>query len=260
MHRLIRSLAVPLLACAVLASCATARTQVDRGLWHYNNGLWGQAAPLLLEGVPALDATSPSDPRVPQGYATLANLALQDKKPDLAAKFFDKALVNARTHQSNAPLVRRSTFNVVGMYLMDSGRPADALPLFVEAAHISEHTPAVPRRAFAIDLDNLGLAQAALGDRAGAEMSGARAQAALDGLEQTPPVKGTLGVVHYNAAYRLAAQGKDVEAEVRYRESLLLISAGPEKWRLKVVAREYAKLLTKLGRSAEAEELIQRYQ
>lgn len=259
MYRLIRSLAAALLACAVLASCATARTQVDRGLWHYNSGLWGQAVPLLLEGVPALDAASPTDPRVPQGYVTLANLALQDKRPDSAAKFFDKALANARTHQSNAPHVRRSTFNVVGMHMMDTGRPAEALPLFVEAAQVSEHTPTLSRRLFAIDLDNLALAQAALGDDAAAAISNARALAALDPLEQTPQIKGTRGVVVYNAAYRLAAQGKDSEAETLFRESIALISAGSEKWRLKVVAREYAKLLTKLGRAAEAAELMRQY-
>ncbi len=259
MHRLFRTLLAPLLACVLFASCASYSSRVDSGLWHYNAGLPAQAIPLLVEGVPALDAASPADPRVPQGYVALANLALQDKKPDLAEKFFEKALVNAQTHQAGSPNTKRSTFNVVGMRLLGLGRPSEALPLLVEAARISEETPSIPRRLFAIDLDNMGIAQAALGNDAAADASAARAGMVLDRLEQTPLVKGTRGVVCYNVAYRLATRGKDAEAETAFRESLALISAGPEKWRLKSVAREYEKLLTKLGRSAEAEEVTRPY-
>ena len=260
MH-LLRSYSIVALAfiCVALSACASAGDNVNSGLWHFNAGLSGQAIPLLLQGVPALEASDPDDPRVPRGYVALGDLAVQDKKADLAGQFYGKALANVRAHQARTPSTVRSTLVSVGMYYLNTDRPADALKLLSEAAGISEREASIPRYLYAIDLDNVGVAQTALKNYAEAERFSASALRVLDTLEQSTDVKRAKGIVLFNLGYSVAQGSKDVEAEANYREALALVSAGGDRRRAKRIAEEYAKLLRKLDRPFEALQLEDQY-
>lgn len=241
-----------LLAATLLAGCASSVDQVSSGLWHHQAGLWAQAGPRLVDGVPALERQNPADPRLPTAYLALGDMAAAAGRHDVADDNYGRALRAARAYHAGNPTLLRNALVHRGNFLRERGRAAEAIALLSEAEAISARETSVPKVLNAIDLDNLSVAYQAVPDFPQAERLSRRALAVLDTIEQTPAVGSTRGVVLYNAAYGLAEVGRNAEAEALYRQALPLVSKGPDRWRVEVVRKQYAQLLRKMGREAEA--------
>ncbi len=241
-----------LVAALLLAGCASSGDRVNSGLWHHQAGLWAQAGPRLADGVPALERQNPADPRLPTAYLALGDMAAAAGRPEAADDDYGHALRSARTYHAGNPTLLRNALVRRGNFLRERGRAAEAIALLSEAEAISAREADVPKVLNAIDLDNLSVAYQTVPDLPQAERLSRRALAVLDTLEQTPAVGSTRGVVLYNAACGLAQAGRDAEAEALYRQALPLVSKGPDRWRVEVVRKQYAQLLQKMGRDAEA--------
>jgi len=244
-----------LLACIAVTGCITADTKLDSGLSHFNAGLYGEAIPRLLSAVPDVERSNPTDPRLPTAYEALAVMAAADKENERAEEYYNKALVLAKTRHPADTTLNRNALVHAGNYLLDQKRPAEALPLLLEATSISERVGSMPRLLYAIDLDNLGLAYDGTKDYVKADEAGRHALEIMSGLDQTKEVVAARAVVLYNAAARLAELGKDAEAEAYYQQALAHVADNGEQWRKNVVLTSYAQFLRKAGREAEAKAL-----
>jgi len=239
-------------AALVIAGCASTEESVGSGLWHYNAGLYPQAALRLIRSVPELERSSPADPRVLSGYLALGRMASADRAFEPASNYYKKAMQVARTHHSADTTLTRNALVETGLFFAGRDQFADAVPLLQEAVGISQRDTTVPRMLYAIDLDNLAMAQSGAKNFALASSNSNRSLQVLDGLSPTKEVQATRGVVLYNRAFALAEQGQVDAADSTYRESLALITANAEAWRRKVVVANYAKFLRTLGRESEA--------
>lgn len=248
-----------LLACAalLLGACASTGENVNSGLWHYKAGLYAQAAPRLIRAIPELEQSNPSDPRVLSGYLALGRMAAADAAYTPAMGYFEKALQLARARHAGDATLTRNALIETGNFLSVRKRFADAIPLLQEAVSISERDGSFPRTLHAMDLDNLALAQAGVGNYALAMAASNASLKTLDGLSPTKDVQATRGVVLYNRAYAFAEQGQVAAADAAYKEALSLVRANAEAWRTRVVAANYAKFLRAQGRDTEARAIEQ---
>lgn len=252
MTRSLHLFGVLIFVCLGIVACTSAGTKLDSGLWHFKAGLYRQAIPLLLSGTPDIERADPSDPRLPTAYVALGDMAVADKENQRAEEFYNKALKAAKTKHSQDPVLNRNALVHAGNFLRSQGRFTEALPLLTDATTISGREASMPRLLHANDLDNLSLAYSGMQDQVKADATSQRALEVLGGLEQSADVKASKGIVLYNAAYRMAEQGHDSEADAYYRESLALVSAYGEQWRKNVVLSNYATFLRKVGRHSEA--------
>ena len=233
--------------------------QVNYGLNHYRMGLYGQAIPALMSAASSLEKTDPPDPRLPQVLSALGNMAESDKRYDLARGYYGKGLKAAESLAPPNETLLRNALVDAGHFHLGQKSYTEALPLLERAAAISGKNPRFRPVLQAIDVDNLGLAYAGLGRHAEANALSQRALGVLEKASDTEALK-TRGVIFYNLGYSYMEQGRNREAETYYRRALdtLAPPAGPsvgEPWRVKVVVTNYAALLRKLGRNAEAEKL-----
>ena len=83
---------VLLLAAALLGGCASTDQQVNYGLNHFRMGLYNQAIPPLRSAADTLERKSPPDPRLPEIFIALGEMAADTTRPDLAEGFYKKAL------------------------------------------------------------------------------------------------------------------------------------------------------------------------
>lgn len=157
-----RVLGVLLIAQGLLIGCMSSETKVDSGLWHFNAGLYAQAIPLLVDGVPALEQKEPLDPRIPTAYVALGDMAAADKKTEMADNFYKRAVQTTRAHHPSNHVLNRNSLVHAGNFFLTQSRFAEALPLLAEAAAISGQDNTMPRLLYAIDLDNLSLAYSGL--------------------------------------------------------------------------------------------------
>ncbi len=238
-----------------LTACTSTTTKLDSGLWHYNAGLYGEAIPRLLSAVPDVERTNPSDPRLPTAYVALGDMAAADKENKKAEEFYSKALLVAKTKHPEDTTLNRNALVHAGNFLRAQGRAAEALPMLLSAASISERVTSIPRLLYAIDLDNLSLAYDDTKNSSEADEASGRALEIMSGLDQTNEVIAAKAVVLYNAALRLEARGSNAEAEEDYRQALMHVSANGEQWRKNVVLSNYALFIRKMGRDAEAKGL-----
>jgi hypothetical protein len=96
-------------------------------------------------------------------------------------------------------------------------------------------------------------------------MRACRARRAVILADSVPPggmEDRTRGVILHNVARSYVDQGRYGEAERLYRDSLTILEAGSsrdvESWRLRTVLSNYADLLRRTGREAEAQALERR--
>ena len=245
-----------------LAGCVAFSTdrQVNYGLGHYEMGLYTQAIPPLLRAARSLEGQTPPDRRLPHVLIALGTMAANDKRDDLAADFFQRALRAAEALSPADETQLRNALVHLGLFYVERHRAADAISLFERARGISQRLP--QRFLYAIDLDNLGLAFQGVGRHADANALSFQALAVLDATASGPMESKTRGVILHNLAVSYVDQGRDAEAEPLYRQSLDLLTAGyprdVERWRLRTVLRNYADLLRRTARAEEARALERR--
>jgi tetratricopeptide (TPR) repeat protein len=239
-------------AALLLSACASPEESFSSGLWHYKAGLYAQAAPRLVRSVPELEQSNPADPRVLSGYLALGRMASMDAAYEPAENYLKKAIQLARAHHGSDTTLTRNALVEMGLFFADRGRFAEAIPPLQEAVTISQREGTLPRTLYAIDLDNLALAQAGAKNHALARAASDSSLQVLDGLPPTKEVQAARGVVLFNRAYAFAEQGKVAMADAAYKESLALVSAHAEPWRRKVVVAAYSKFLRAQGRDNEA--------
>ncbi len=243
-----------------LAACAGPATRYDSGLWHFKAGAYGEAAPSLLEAVPAMESANPADPRVVTGYLALGFMASQKKvEAGRAEAYYLKALEAVRKYHAGDATLSRNAATEAGNFYLGRDDNAKALPLLVEAAQISERDPRMSRLLHAIDLDNVAVAQSALKNHDVALRYSDRALAQLDSLPDSKSLRATRGIVLYNRAFAYEGQGLTEQAGPAYRQALELVAANGEAWRLRVVVDRYAGFLSAQHRASEAEAIRRQY-
>src|SRR5262245_16648031 len=253
-----------LLSAALLGGCQSTDQQVNYGLNHYRMGLYNQAIPPLRSAAATLEKESPLDPRLPEIFMALGEMAADTKRPDLAEGFYNKALKAADALATPDENAQRNVCVSAGNFYLAQKRAAEAVPLLERAVRISErNTTRFPRTLHAIDLDNLGQAYSYLGRQAEGRAMSARALKVLDGAKEEKDAAKTRGVVLYNLGYGFWEEQRYAEAEANYRRALEILapSSGPqvgENWRVRTVLGSYAELLRKLGREPEAAALDRR--
>ena len=237
----------------ILFWCASTDQNINSGLWHYNAGLYNEAIPRLLSGTESLYKSNPIDSRLPVAYLALAHMEANDKRVDIAEKYYKQAISVAEKYHSKDERIMRNVTSSAGNYYLDNKQYSEALPLLERAVALSKNNYTIARKLYAIDLDNLGLANDAIGRHREADALSQQALTALSTLSTTPEIVNIRGVVLYNIAYRNAERGNVTEAEQYYKRALADISVSDEPWRIKTVKTNYAEFLKKLGRTAESE-------
>lgn len=253
-------LRLPILAglCIVLSGCVYFSTdrQINYGLNHYEMGLPGHAIPPLIEAARSLEKENPPDPRLVDVLIALGNMAQQDKRNDLAADFFSRALKAAGALQpADAGRLRNALVNT-GLFKQRLGQSAEALPLLQRAADISrtDDQPIL----HAIDLDNLAQAHSSLGQFQTA--IGLQQEARDIALRTTDGkyLARTRGTILHNLGDAYAKLGREQDAEACFRQAIATLSTGGrevEAWRIERARKAYAELLRKAGRNREAQAL-----
>lgn len=242
--------------CIALSGCVYFSTdrQISYGLNHYKMGLPGHAIPPLIEAARSLEKEDPPDPRLVDVLIALGNMAHQDKRNDLAADFFSRALKAAEAlHPSDRQRLRNALVNG-GNFKLQLGRPAEAQPLLQRAVAISrdDDQPIL----HAIDLDNLAQAHSGLGEF---QTAIGLHREALDIAMRTsdaPNLARTRGTILHNLGNDYAQLGRMEDAEACLRQSIAILSAGGrevEAWRIERARTGYAELLHKSGRDKEAQ-------
>ncbi|MBT0665437.1 tetratricopeptide repeat protein [Geobacter pelophilus] len=257
--KLLRRL-VSILIVSGLFGCASADQQMNSGLWHYDAGLWGEAAPRLINSVPEIEKSNPNDPRLSTALIALGEMSAGSGRYDLSEDFFRRAVKVAEAQLPPDEVLIRNASVHTGYYYLGQNRPAEAAPLFTRAAKLSEKYSGDKRVLHAVDLDNIGVALTSQGlHKDGNEVS-QRALRILDDLPLQKEVEKTRAVIFYNLAYSYVEQTRFAEAEDLYRKSLNTLApiGAPlvgEQWRINVVLTNYSKLLRQLGRNDEAKVL-----
>lgn len=254
------SIVASVIVALALAACASSESKLDSGLWHYSAGLYGEAAPRLIKSVPALASAKPNDPRVVTGYLALARMAANaGATANVVEGYYEKAQDAARRHHAGDATLTRNVATEVGNFYLGRDQHAEALPFLLEAARISENNKSTPRLIFAVDLDNVAVAQSALGNFALAAQYSDNALKELASVPDGKQARATHGIILFNRAVAYQRQGIAAPADEAYRRSLELINANSEKWRRRVVVTNYAQFLRAQRREMEAEELERRY-
>src|SRR6185369_7189916 len=85
-----------LLALSFLAICGchyfSTEDQINYGLNHYKMGAYGEAIPALISAARSLEKENPPDPRLVDVLLALGSMAESERRDDLAADFYPRAL------------------------------------------------------------------------------------------------------------------------------------------------------------------------
>lgn len=231
-------------------------SQITYGLNHYEMGLYKQAIPPLISAAESLEKKSPPDPRLVDVLIALGNMAQSDKRDELAADFYPRALKAAEAVQPTDNTRLRNALVHTGMFYSYHKRAQEALPLLQRAAAISEKFD--NREYHAIDLDNLALAHYNLKQYQQASELQLRALKVANELTSGRFLARTKGTILHNLGTSFIELGRNKEAEESFKQSIaVLTSAGSEvePWRIETAKKSYAELLRKTGRAKEAPEL-----
>jgi tetratricopeptide (TPR) repeat protein len=238
----------------LLTGCVTLSTerQINYGLNHYQMGLYSQAIPPLITAADSLEKETPPDPRLVEVLIALGEMAKSNKRKDLAADFFPRALKAAEALKpQDSVRLRNSLVHLGGFYLAD--RPVEAIPLYERAEVISRTFD--DQVLHAIDLDNLALAYHGTKDFVHASSLSLKALDTLSSVSAGKLLTRTRGVALHNLAYIYMDMARYDDAETRFKESLTALRSTPaevEPWRIKAVIMSYSSLLRRTGRAQEA--------
>lgn len=232
----------------LLVGCTSTEGNVNYGLNHYDMGLYHYAIPSLLKSVPELEKTAPLDQRVTRGYLALGIMAENDKQYEKAEHFLIKALETAQIVNLNRNTHIRNAHSTLGNFYLNREKYDFALKHLSQAFDISNEENLKPTL-IAIDLDNLALVHAELGEYV---KSLALSKQALELNEQSPTHKyylRTKGIVYFNRAktYELINENKLAKDnyDLSIEALILLVKTAPyEQWRLDLVKKEKTKFTT----------------
>ena len=246
--------ALPLLSFGCLVNT---EHQINYGLNHYNMGLYNQAIPALVSAESALAKTNPPDPRLPQVQIALGDMASAESRNDLAEGFYKKALISSEQLAVPSTTSVRNSLVHGGNFYLHVKRPAEALPLLLRAAGISEKAPGFPRTLYAIDLDNLAQAHMGLGREKEGRALCLQALRVLENAKPEPEAPKAQGIIYFNLAVSHEKQHENAEAESYFNNSLEVLSprVGPKAGspsEIRTLIKEYAGFLRGLGRTDEA--------
>lgn len=247
------------LAASFLFSCTTTQN-INSGLWHYKAGLYNEAYPRLESAAHSLEDTSPPDIRYSEVLLALASMDAIAGNRLKADTRFKKAVFIEEGYKDQNDVRLRNSYNQYGNFLLSSSRPTDASTVLAKAVAISEKRFKGHEVLLALDLDNLAMAFSQQSKFKESISLSERAEKALDGIPNNDEVIETRGVIKYNRAYSFEVQGENDEALALYTQALSLLDKPKTLWRARVVAKQLASLLRKLGRDAEAKELEERFE
>jgi tetratricopeptide (TPR) repeat protein len=185
-------------------------------------------------------------------------MAMSEKRHDLAADFFPRALKAAESLRPNDNKRLRNALVNLGMFYSSHERSKEAVPTLDRAAAISERFAGQDREFYAIDLDNLASAHQNLKQYPEAIDLQLKALNIANQLTSGKYLVTTKGVILHNLGASYVELGRYKEAEANFKESISVLSSGGrdvEAWRLKTAKRSYADLLHRTGREREAQEL-----
>ena len=142
----------------VLPGCHYFNTesQINYGLNHYKMGLYNQAIPPLISAAKSLEGEDPPDPRLVEILLALGDMADSEKRNDMAADFYPRALKAAEALKPVDNERLRNALVHTGMFYSYHERAAEAVPLLEHAAALSARFD--DQEFYAIDLDNLACA------------------------------------------------------------------------------------------------------
>jgi len=255
-----RVLAALLVTCSCGCLYFSTERQISYGLTHYEMGLYEQAIPPLMTAARSLEKESPPDPRLVDVLIALGTMAVSEERNDLAGDFFARALKAAEAlRPADERRLRNALVNLGMFYAQDDRRPREAIPLLERAAAISSGYG--DRELYAIDLDNLGFACQQAGMYAEGSKHSLEALAVIETVSTGSEREKTRGVILHNLAMSYAGEGRNAEAEERFRQSVAVLESAPgvEPWRLETARHSYAEFLRRTGRAKEARELESRW-
>jgi tetratricopeptide (TPR) repeat protein len=220
-------------------------------------GLYNQAIPALVSAENSLAKTNPPDPRLPQIQIALGDMASAENRTDLAEKFYKKALISSEHLAVPSQTLVRNSLVHGGNFYLHLDRPAEALPLLLRAAAISERASGFPRTLYAIDLDNLAQAHMGLGREKEGRVLCLQALQVLDNANSETEAPKARGIIYFNLGVSHEKQHENAEAESYFKKSLEVLSPrlGPKAGspgEIRTLVNEYAGFLRGLGRIDEA--------
>lgn len=227
-------------------------SQISYGLNHYKMGLYNQAIPTLLSAVKSLEKESPPDSRLVDVLIALGAMAESEKRNDLAANFYPRALKAADALQPTDDKRLRNALVYLGMFYSYHERAHDALPILQRAAEISVKLK--DQEYHAIDLDNLASAYQNLKQYSEAVEFQSRALKVAN--ELTAAQFPTRGTILHNLGSSYMELGRYEEAEAYFKEAITVLNSGgreAEQWRIKTAKESYTDLRRRMDRAAEAE-------
>ncbi len=231
-------------------------SQINYGLNHYKMGLYNQAIPPLISAAESLEKENPPDPRLVDVLVALGTMAQAEKRDDLAANFYPRALKAAEALRPTDNTRLRNALVHAGIFYSGHEQTPEALPLLQRAAAISERLE--DREYHAIDLDNLALAHQNLKQYLEASELQLRALKVTNELKSGQYLSGTKGTILHNLGSSYVELGRYKDAEKYFKESIaVLTSVGREvePWRVNTAKKSYADLLRRTGRTEEAKKL-----
>lgn len=240
----------------LLSGCAGSLDhKIDYGLNHYQMGLHGQAIPALVSAAESLDRPGPVDPRLPRILVALGDMASAESRPDLAEAYYKKALDRAEhLVPTNSTLLRNALVHG-GNFLLEHGRPPEAVPWLERAVRVSELETGMSRVLYAIDLDNLGQALVRSGRYEEGLARSRQALEVVDPLLKEPEAKKAKGIILYNLARAYEDRKLTEEARTHYRQALEVLPMVGSRWEVRTLVKAYAAFLRAQGQEDEAKAL-----
>lgn len=213
-------------------------------------GIYHLAAPRLLESLPKLENSNPTDERITVGYIALGRMAASEQKNESAELFLQKALLAADKPIQNQKTHIRNANNSLGYYYLTQHRFSEALPLLEKSLYLSREDGLDPI-AIAVDIDNVGLAHAGLGNEKASYDLSEEALAMVEKDKNNSLYFRTKGIILYNMAKKKEESNSMYSAIIRYDEAIsalemAAINSPPDQWRLNEVKRSKSRLLLKI--------------
>lgn len=244
--------------CLGLSGCHYFGTesQINYGLNHYQMGLYNQAIPPLMSAAKSLEGKNPPNPRLVDVLIALGTMATSEKRNDLAADFYPRALKAAEAlHPTDNKRLRNALVSL-GMFYAYHERAADAVSLLQRAASISKNFD--DQIFHAIDLDNIASAHQNLKQYPDASELQLKALNVVNGLTTGKSLFNTKGTILHNLGVSYDEMGRFKEAEALFKEAIAVLKAGErdvEPWRVERATKSYADLLRRTGREKEAQDM-----
>jgi len=234
-----------------LFGCKTTEQKINYGLNHYEMGLFGYAAPSLLDSTPEFEKNNPNDPRVSRAYLALGTMENSNKMHERAEKYMLKALSSAENIKPTNIVILRNAKNTLGNFYISQKRFKEALPQLESAVEISKNKTGnyILR---SVDLDNLALVMAELGKSKKATSYSNEALKLVEKGKQDRLYYRTKGIILYNKGKHHEKFNEFNKAQKCYKESISNLNKFVENnqydaWRVDLVNKSINELMFKIN-------------